>query len=245
MLTTYAGFYWLTIDRYSCKSGKYFMRHNIKTLFIIPNPIEWIKRGGKYDNRFDGIRVRLIKVLPRILYKKGVYKEYKKKALDFLYYCQNKDGRIFDIYKEIRIDPEEEKSKVKYDVETEFDSDNKYLIMYSVYSKKDGGYIGSPEDALVLYKRGIVPEKMKDNGNVCCIGFNEEEQKWYGWSHRAICGFKIGDIVKEGDCCAASGWTDEYIKEHPEEDKSLPVGFVAKTIDDAKTMAIAFAESVG
>jgi len=34
----------------------------------------------------------------------------------------------------------------------------------------------------------------------CCVGFNEKEQKWYGWSHRAICGFGIGSIVKKGDC---------------------------------------------
>jgi hypothetical protein len=29
------------------------------------------------------------------------------------------------------------------------------------------------------------------------LGFSEEEQKWYGWSHRATCGFGIGDMPKE------------------------------------------------
>ena len=24
------------------------------------------------------------------------------------------------------------------------------------------------------------------------IGFSEKEQKWYGWSHRAFYGFKVG-----------------------------------------------------
>lgn len=42
-----------------------------------------------------------------------------------------------------------------------------------------------------------------------------------------------------------SGWTEDYLIAHPEDDISLPVGFTAKTIDDAKQMAMAFAESVG
>ena len=42
----------------------------------------------------------------------------------------------------------------------------------------------------------------------------------------------------------AFGTLQEYIKAHPEEDKSLSVGFKAKTLEDCKTMAIAFAESV-
>jgi len=76
------------------------------------------------------------------------------------------------------------------------------------------------------------------------VGFSEKEQKWYGWSHRAIHGFKIGDIVKEGDCCASSGWTDDYIKKHPEKDTSLSIGFIAKTLEDCKKMAMAFSDSV-
>ncbi len=76
------------------------------------------------------------------------------------------------------------------------------------------------------------------------IGFSEKEQKWYGWSHRAIHGFGIGDEVEKGDVMTSSGWTPEYLKEHPEEDKSLPVGFKAKTLDDAKKMAESFAEAV-
>lgn len=30
-------------------------------------------------------------------------------------------------------------------------------------------------------------------------GFSEKDQKWYGWSHRAIYGFKIGDKIFEAD----------------------------------------------
>ena len=79
---------------------------------------------------------------------------------------------------------------------------------------------------------------------MCSIGFNKSKKKWYGWSHRALFGFGIGDKVKKGDVCASPGSIPEYIAEHPEEDVSLPVGFKAKTLDDAKLMAIAFADGV-
>jgi len=126
----------------------------------------------------------------------------------------------------------------------------KDFIIKSAYVSGDGftsqgDYIG---DSLLAYrlckKGGIIPEKSDPSHNVCSIGFCAREQKWYGWSHRARYGFKIGDEVKEGDCCASSGWTEEYLKEHPEENTALPIGFIAKNLDDCKKMAIAFAESV-
>lgn len=122
----------------------------------------------------------------------------------------------------------------------------KAVIVKSAYTPT-GDYIGNKKTAHFLCtKRGIKPEKISPSCNkVCSIGFCEAEQRWYGWSHRAICGFGIGDIVKEGDCTASSGWTDEYLKEHPEEDGSLPIGFQAKDLNDARRMAVAFAESVG
>ena len=110
----------------------------------------------------------------------------------------------------------------------------------------EGDYIGDSVWAhRLIVKRGIKPEKADPSHNVCSIGFCEKKQKWYGWSHRAIYGFGVGDEVKEGDCAAESGWIDEYLEQHPEADKSLPVGFIAKTLDDARLMAIAFADSVG
>ena len=119
------------------------------------------------------------------------------------------------------------------------------FVMRSAYTP-DGDYIGDPKTARrLVVKRGIKPEKINPDHNVCSIGFCELDNKWFGWSHRAIYGFTIGDTVKEGDCTNSSGWSDEYIAEHPEEDLSLPVGFEAESLDDAKRMAIAFAESVG
>ena len=106
--------------------------------------------------------------------------------------------------------------------------------------------IGDPKTAyFLIVKRGIKPEKISPDMNVCSVGFCETEQKWYGWSHRAIYGFGIGDVVTEGDCTASSGLTNKYLRAHPFEDTSLPIGFTAKTLDDCKKMAIAFAHSVG
>ena len=92
-----------------------------------------------------------------------------------------------------------------------------------------GDYIGEPkDDRYQVVERGIAPEKIDADHNVCSIGFSERAQKWYGWSHRALCGFVVGDAVKRGDCTA------EY----------MSVGFTAQTLDDARQMAVAFARSV-
>ena len=106
-------------------------------------------------------------------------------------------------------------------------------------------WIGNSKRAYkLIVQKGIMPEKIAPDHCSCTIGFCEKEQKWYGWSHRAICGFGIGYEVKEGSLCATSGWTQEYLDKHPEEDKRMPVGFIAKTLDDCKRLAIAFNESV-
>lgn len=147
------------------------------------------------------------------------------------------------------------KYKAGYEVRTEritWDGDDA-VILKSAYTVPDNRYIGSSVRAHRLIAIcGIRPEPREParpeanggRGRTCSIGFCEKEQRWYGWSHRAFCGFGIGDVVLAGDGCANPGWTEEYLAEHPEEDLSLPVGFVAHTLADAKLMAIAFAESV-
>lgn len=133
----------------------------------------------------------------------------------------------------------------KYEIRVEENSigDDSPVLMHSVYAP-DGGYVGNIEDAVKYFQKGILPEKSHADNDVCSIGKSITDGKWYGWSHRAIYGFKIGDVVKDGDCAASSGYTDEYLKDNPEKNRALPVGFEAKTEEDAKKMAIAFADSV-
>jgi hypothetical protein len=73
-----------------------------------------------------------------------------------------------------------------------------------------GHYIGDEDTAKFLCdQRGITPELAQPDNNVCSIGFCEAEQKWYGWSHRAIYGFGIGSKVEKGDCgYVPVGWDD-------------------------------------
>lgn len=46
-------------------------------------------------------------------------------------------------------------------------------------------------------KHGIVSKKAKPSHQVHSIGYSEKEKKYYGWSHRAVVGFKIGDKIFE------------------------------------------------
>jgi len=74
----------------------------------------------------------------------------------------------------------------------------------------NGDYIGSSKDAYRLcVKRGIKPELSSPTHNVCSIGFSEGEQKWYGWSHRAIYGFGVGSSVVKGDIAYVPNTHDE------------------------------------
>lgn len=158
-----------------------------------------------------------------------------------------------------------------------------------------GAYIGDEETAKYLCEqRGIAPELATPEHRVCSIGFCETEQKWYGWSHRAIYGFGVGSTVKRGDCgyvpvdwpdflqYACEFWADEYHPETRAERTSDNEGrecakvtwtyndqvpneklrgttggttmyppkewgrgeWTAATLDDAKQMAIDFAEGV-
>ena len=135
-----------------------------------------------------------------------------------------------------------------------------------------GDYIGNSRDANRLcVQRGIKPEKSDPEHCVCSIGFSSKDGKWYGWSHRAIYGFKIGSKCKPGDCHFKASNKREFMASCAEfyEGKAARHGktacvvttentgvicdypktwgkgsWTAKTVADTKQMAIDFAESV-
>jgi hypothetical protein len=171
-------------------------------------------------------------------------------------------------------------------------------------SKIDSSYICNDSDTKhleYLIKKGITDLQNTSgiSGHTANIGFNPKEQKWYGWSHRAIFGFGIGSECKKGHCAfmasneeefkesCLSFWVDEYtsgdekaeIITRTDEDwvsqKGVLVSYtyndrvpnkrlrgtvyenfspfpktwgkgewVAKTLEDAKEMAIDFANGV-
>ena len=57
--------------------------------------------------------------------------------------------------------------------------------------------IGDPEMAeFLVLKKGLVQLQPRSPASkVCQIGFCPGDGKWYGWSHRAICGFRPGDYI--------------------------------------------------
>lgn len=158
------------------------------------------------------------------------------------------------------------------------------------YSLKDGSLIGDKKMADMLSDYGIIPERKRKDLDVASIGFSPKDNKWYGWSHRAIYGFEPGSKVKKGDSGYVSDNVDELYDEqmewfsgNKENVYKLPTGlqikhemvkyttedpdtgelggcvpdkpdyqfieigrgeWTAKTMEDAKQMAIDFADSV-
>ena len=108
--------------------------------------------------------------------------------------------------------------KYKYFVVKELISGKEYgcddFEMDGAYNP-EGLYLGDKKTALYLTKKkGITLfERVGENDNIASIGFNSIEQKWYGWSHRAINGFGIGSEVKKGDCAYMPPNEEDFIED--------------------------------
>ena len=107
-----------------------------------------------------------------------------------------------------------------YEVRTELhdnpDPTSQPIEMKSAYTAR-GDYIGDPATAKTLCeKMGIKPELITHEHNVCSIGFCENDQKWYGWSHRAIYGFGVGSTTKKGDCGYTPSNVGDLVDEYAE-----------------------------
>ena len=65
------------------------------------------------------------------------------------------------------------------------------------YSKFDGSYITrvGQETNIAHLAEMEITENLTQG-----VGFSPKDKKWYGWSHRAMYGFKIGSTCKKGDC---------------------------------------------
>ena len=74
----------------------------------------------------------------------------------------------------------------------------------------------------------IEGERQSDSSSVNTFGRSRANGKWYGWSHRAIASFGIGDVVKPTTC----GF------------ERLKQPFIIKTETKAKEVAKRFARAV-
>lgn len=89
---------------------------------------------------------------------------------------------------------------VQYENVKHVASGDRDMLMVVVYNN-EGQYVGNLDQLQMLITRGITSQvQPAKTGITCCIGFNEAQQTWYGWSHRAIYGFTIGSTVQRGDC---------------------------------------------
>lgn len=133
-------------------------------------------------------------------------------------------------YEEEKVISEKDKGDyILKEVETNIglsSKDEPTSLTYAV-SKIDGCYIGDEKTAKMLAEKGIAPERADDGYDVCSIGYSEKERKWYGWSHRAIQGFGIGDSAE-----TLSPWGSTSSNKKIETD------------EEAKKAAIDFADSV-
>ncbi|HCP19602.1 hypothetical protein [Spongiibacter sp.] len=85
-------------------------------------------------------------------------------------------------------------------------------------TKMRGDYItleGMESKLSYLVERGITENvaSIWEAGKPISIGFNPVEQKWYGWSHRAIYGFGIGSTCKRGDCHYRPTDKDDFLQD--------------------------------
>lgn len=96
------------------------------------------------------------------------------------------------IVRQERISPREGSSEPSVDLEVAY-------VQYGRYF----AYVG--DIYKLLLERGITDQiqPARNDSTVCTIGFNPTEQSWYGWSHRAMLSFKVGDTVKPGDVAYA------------------------------------------
>lgn len=149
-----------------------------------------------------------------------------------------------------------------YEVRTEvIDHPDKSLPQKTTrkaYTYPGGTHIGNfKHGKLICETMKIKPELASPEMTTCTIGFCEHEQKWYGWHHGLIAGFGIG--------AQATHLINAPTHKSPPEDtpsKELPyrkrplnqntaknivkkaeIITTAKTLDDAKNMAICFSET--
>lgn len=95
-------------------------------------------------------------------------------------------------------------SKFGYEVREEsvtYSEHEEPMVMVSVYSPK-GDYIGDRDTVKMLIKEYGINQFEAHEGStsrVVAMGYSPKSMRWYGWSHRAVAGFTIGDKIFEAE----------------------------------------------
>lgn len=95
-----------------------------------------------------------------------------------------------------------------------------------IVRNKDGDFVAFSEKmAEMLEETGIAPELASPDDDVCSIGFSAQTGKYYGWSHRSIHGFEIGDRIFSPDDTSAPPGPDAPLILTREEQRSSAAAF--------------------
>ena len=164
-------------------------------------------------------------------------KDYREKKEDITKKISVLEGNLNAVNDDGKDEIKDEISKLKdryefYDTELKkvsdkvvFESSDADSLLIECYELLNEAAIPSGREKF-FEEHGIEPKS-------AIIGFSEKEQKWYGWSHRAIYGFGIGDVIdKKNVVCSKFGTG------------TVKPGFKCKTLDDCKFVAEEFAKSV-
>lgn len=116
----------------------------------------------------------------------------------------------------------------------------RFMIM-RVARTHSGAYIGNSRWAHRIFVNwGLIDVQPSELGQTCCVGFSPASKRWFGWSHRARCGFGVGDKLFDPD------WRPRGASE--EEMDKMPFvrrgGRTIRSLAEAKRAALAFAEYV-
>ncbi len=127
-----------------------------------------------------------------------------------------------------------------------------------VYRNKSGDYIaarsrGRRPGLVKFLDRLQIAAELSSSDSVCCIGKSEVDGKWYGWSHRAIFGFGLGDRIFDEGFAEGRTYCSQCEECEPCKGEPCPSSVLFrrhgnKTITadhHARAAAVAFASSVG
>ena len=116
---------------------------------------------------------------------------------------------------------------------TEYLKNVAYIKDGEYRSKFDDSYIilvGMEGNVQFLADREITKELTHG------VGYSPKDGKWYGWSHRAIYGFKVGSTCKKGDCHYVPATPEELIDAHAEFFADLGDEYKAQKIAECKIL---------
>ena len=77
------------------------------------------------------------------------------------------------------------------------------VMKMEIYRSKNGDYICArhrrkrPGLIKTIARLEISPEPAAPDESICSVGKSAKDNKWYGWSHRAVVGFGLGDMIFE------------------------------------------------